>query len=170
MTRKLTTNQSVITEERVLRGSSRGSRTYVLLILEVSINNLSGTDGCRVRCRQFSTSSKSPQVPSRASCKKCSQQWMLSQFQNNEGLAPKTYLMVFQSMNGTSFLPGLLVMNRTAPLRKITRSQEKPSAGSSRQLNRPAKRCNHCRKSRKNKSRAVLNINRAALIISSDKQ
>gem|GEM_PF-4869630 len=45
MTRKLTTNQSGITEERVLRGSSRGSRTYVLLILEVSINNLSGTDG-----------------------------------------------------------------------------------------------------------------------------
>ncbi len=32
-------------------------RTSVLLILESCINNLSGTDGCRVLCHQFSTSS-----------------------------------------------------------------------------------------------------------------
>ena len=50
-TRKLTTNQSGITEECVLRGSSRGSRTYVLLILEISINNLSETDGHRATGR-----------------------------------------------------------------------------------------------------------------------
>ena len=56
MTRKLTTNQSEITEERVLRGSSRWSRTYVLLILEVSINNLSGTDGHRTIGRPWHAS------------------------------------------------------------------------------------------------------------------
>jgi hypothetical protein len=32
-------------------------------------------------------------------------------------------------MNGPSFLPELLIMNRSAPLRTITRSQEKPYAG-----------------------------------------
>ncbi len=63
---------------------------------------------------------------------------MLSQFQNNEGLAREQYPMVSRSMHGTSFLPGLLLMNRTAPLRKITRSQEKPYAGSSRQQHRQA--------------------------------
>jgi hypothetical protein len=46
--------------------------------------------------------------------------------------------MVSRSMHGTSFLPGFQIMNRTAPLRKITRSPEKPSAGSSRQPNRQA--------------------------------
>jgi hypothetical protein len=68
-----------------------------------------------------------------------SQKWLLSQFPNSEDLAREKYPMVFQSMNGTSFLPGLLNMNHTAPLRKITRSPEKPSAGSSRQQHRPAK-------------------------------
>ena len=41
---------------------------------------------------------------------------MLSQFLSKEGLAHETYPMVSQSMNGISFLPGLLIMNRTAPL------------------------------------------------------
>jgi len=54
---------------------------------------------------------------------------MLSQFLSKEGLAHETYPLVSQSTNGISFLPGLLIMNRTAPLPKITRSQEKPSAG-----------------------------------------
>ncbi len=63
---------------------------------------------------------------------------MLSQFQNNEGLAREKYPMVSRSMNGTSFLLGLLNMNRTGPLRTITRSHEKPYAGSSRQQNRQA--------------------------------
>jgi len=54
---------------------------------------------------------------------------MLSQFLNNDGLAREKYPMVSRSMNGKSSLPGLLIMNRTAPLRKITRSQEKPYAG-----------------------------------------
>ena len=89
----------------------------------------SGTDGLRVRCRQFCTSSKSPQVPSTASSKKCSQKSMLSQFQNKGGLAREKYLTVSQKMNGRSFLPELATMNRTAQLRKITRSQEKPYAG-----------------------------------------
>jgi hypothetical protein len=57
-TRKLTKNQSGITEERVLRGSSRGSRTYVLPILEISINNLSGTDGCRIIRKKVSVTGR----------------------------------------------------------------------------------------------------------------
>ena len=56
-TRKLRTYQSGINEEHVLRGKGRGNRTYILFILEKYINNLSGTDGCRVLCRQFYTSS-----------------------------------------------------------------------------------------------------------------
>src|SRR5256885_15683089 len=46
-TRKLRTYQSGIKEEHVLRGKGRGNRTYVLLLLEDYINNLSGTDGHR---------------------------------------------------------------------------------------------------------------------------
>jgi hypothetical protein len=124
--------------ERALRGEGRSYRTYVLLILEKCINNLTGTDGLRLRCRQFYTSSNYPHLPSTRSCNKRSQSLPLSQFQNSEGLAHETYPMVSQRMNGTLFLPELLIMNHTAPLRKITRSQEKPSAGSSRQQNRQA--------------------------------
>jgi len=64
---------------------------------------------------------------------------MLSQFKNNAELARETYPLASQSMNGKPFWPGLLTMNRTAPLRKITRSPEKPSAASSRQQNKQAK-------------------------------
>src|SRR6266566_459003 len=63
-TRKLRTYQSGIKEEHVLRGKGRGKRTYVLLILEKYINNLSGTDGFRLLCHQFYTSS----LPRRANC------------------------------------------------------------------------------------------------------
>ena len=90
------------------------------------IAEATGTDGLRLRCRQFYTSSNYPQVPTLASSKKCSQKWMLSQFQNKEGLAHEKYPMVSQRMNGRSFLPGLPTMNRTAKLRKTMVSQEKP--------------------------------------------
>src|SRR3989442_3425465 len=46
-TRKLRTYQSGINEEHVLRGKGRGNRTYILLMLEKYINNLTGTDGHR---------------------------------------------------------------------------------------------------------------------------
>src|SRR5215470_7219369 len=97
-----------------------------------------GTDGLRLRCHQFYTSSTSPLQPFTRSCNTCSQRVLLSQFQNNEGLARETYPLVSRSRNGTSCLPGLLIMNPIAPLRTITRSPEKPSAGSSRQQNRRA--------------------------------
>src|SRR5260370_18074762 len=56
-TQKLRTNQSGINEEHVLRGKGRGNRTYILLIIEKCINNLSGTDGFRLCCHQFYISS-----------------------------------------------------------------------------------------------------------------
>ena len=40
-----------------MRGMGRGNRTCILLIIEKYINNLSGTDGFRLRCHQFSPSS-----------------------------------------------------------------------------------------------------------------
>src|SRR5437660_11093008 len=98
-----------------------------------------GTDGRRVLCHQFYTSSNYPHLPSPASSKKCSQKWLLSQFQNKEGLARETYPMGSRSRNGTSFLPGLPIMNRTAPLRRTMVYHEKPSAASSKQQNRQAK-------------------------------
>ena len=55
-TRKLRTYQSGINEEHVLRGKGRGNRTYVLLILEKYINNLSGTDGHRTIGRTWHAS------------------------------------------------------------------------------------------------------------------
>ena len=130
MTRKLTTNQSGITEERVLRGSSRGSRTYVLLILEVSINNLSGTDGLRLRCRQFYTSSKSPHLPSRARFKKCYQKWTYRLLlRHSDSLAKAIFPLAFQRHSGMLFSQGLLIMSPTAQLRKTMVSQEKPYDG-----------------------------------------
>jgi hypothetical protein len=115
-------------------------RTSVLLILETCTNNLSGTDGHRLRCHQFYTSSNYPPRPSIKSSKKCYQKWLLSLFQNKEDLARERYPMVSRSMNGTSSLPGLPTMSLTAPLRRITRSQEKLYAGSSRQQNKQANR------------------------------
>ena len=43
--------------EHTLRGRGRDSRIYVLFIIEKYTNNLSGTDGIRFLCHQFSTSS-----------------------------------------------------------------------------------------------------------------
>ncbi len=56
-TRKLRTDQSESYEEQIVRERDRGDRTYILFNLEICINNLSGTDGCRVLCHQFSISS-----------------------------------------------------------------------------------------------------------------
>src|SRR6266566_6517602 len=55
-TRKLRTYQSGINEKHVLRGKGRGNRTYILLILEKYINNLSGTDGHRTIGRPWHAS------------------------------------------------------------------------------------------------------------------
>ncbi len=107
--------------------TDRNNRTNVLLFLEIYINNLSGTDGLRLRCRQFYTSSDYPPRPFPRSCKKSLQKWLLSQFQNNEGLVREKYPMVSQSMNGRLSLPGSLIMYPTTPLRKITTSHDKPS-------------------------------------------
>ncbi len=61
-------NEERVWERRDTRASVRrrfrGERTEVLIILERCINNRTGTDGFRLRCRQFYTSS----LPRRAHC------------------------------------------------------------------------------------------------------
>jgi len=55
-TRKLRTYQSGINEEHVLRGKGQGNRTYILLMLEKYINNLTGTNGHRTIARPWHAS------------------------------------------------------------------------------------------------------------------
>jgi hypothetical protein len=94
-----------------------------------SINNLSGTDGRRLRCRQFYTSSNYPHRPFPRSSKKCLQK-LLSHLslRRSDDLAHETFPTAFQRMNGNSSLRELRTMSPIAPLRKITTSHEKPSA------------------------------------------
>src|SRR6266849_2954510 len=62
---------------------------------------LNGTDGLRLRCRQFYTSSNYPTQPSPRSSKKSFQKLLFRLWlRRSADQAPKTYPMAFQRMNG----------------------------------------------------------------------
>jgi len=88
-----------------------------------------GTDGLRLRCHQFYTSSNYPHLPFPWSSKKSFQKLMSRlSLRRSDDLAPKTFPTVFQRMNGNLSLHEWRTMSPIAPLRKITTSHEKPSA------------------------------------------
>src|SRR5438128_8828569 len=92
-----------------------------------------GTDGLRLRCRQFYTSSNYPPQPSPRSSKKSLQKLLFRLWlRRSADHAPKTYPMAFQRMNGnlscTSCEPRVLSRN-SERLPRLTRNH--PPSGTS---------------------------------------
>src|SRR5207248_846173 len=114
-TRKLRTNHSGINEEHTLRGWGRGDRTYVILILEEYINNLGGTDGLRVLCHQFYTSSNYPLQYSPASSRSSFQRsrYLLS-LRHSAGLGRKAFPTAYQLRSARLCWREWRTMNPTA--------------------------------------------------------
>ncbi len=103
------------------------------LILEESINNFTETDGLRLRCRQFSTSSKSPHHLFPASFKTSYHKVRMSNhllsLRHSADQGRRTFRMAYLPKSGRLFFNRSKTMSPTARLQPIMVSHVKPSGG-----------------------------------------